>query len=325
MKKKLLVIVALGLFNVLQLNAQTISTFENLSLATDTFWDGSNQSGGFASGNAYFPNFWDTAWGGYWSTGWALSTKYDTTTAPSDFYTQLYSCKEDSAYISKTFAIGTIDAKVKLTGNAIGKVVDGFYITNSTYAFNSMKLGDFLGKKFGGVSGNDPDWFKLVVYKYYQGSLSTNDSVEFYLADFRFSTNSQDYIVDSWTWVDLKSLGNCDSLSFVLSSSDNNIVGMNTPGYFCIDNFTTTDSPLSYSKVEQPVFALYPNPTNGLFTVKGKLKIDQIFVRTVFGKIIFSDSTVSSETIDLTAFDAGVYLVEIISEGKSTIQKMYKF
>jgi hypothetical protein len=32
-----------------------------------------------------------------------------------------------------------------------------------------------------------------------------NDSIEFYLADFRFANNSQDYILKTWEYLDLTS------------------------------------------------------------------------------------------------------------------------
>src|SRR5690606_13300086 len=105
-------------------------------------------------------------------------------------------------------------------------------VTNSTYAYYSMKDGDAFAKKFGGVTGNDPDWFKLTIKMYFQGIF--NDSVDFYLADFRFTDNSQDYIVKDWQSINLSSYGSMDSLSFELSSSDIGMWGMNTPAFFCI-------------------------------------------------------------------------------------------
>jgi hypothetical protein len=38
--------------------------------------------------------------------------------------------------------------------------VTGAYFTNTTYAALSMLSGDSFAKKFGGASGDDPDWFK---------------------------------------------------------------------------------------------------------------------------------------------------------------------
>jgi hypothetical protein len=67
--------------------------------------------------------------------------------------------------------------------------------------------------------------------------------VDAYLADFRVSDNSQDYVVDDWTFVDLGTLGTVDSLSFELSSSDTGDFGMNTPAYFALDNLDAIPEP----------------------------------------------------------------------------------
>jgi hypothetical protein len=99
-----------------------------------------------------------------------------------------------------------------------------------------MRDGDAIGKKFGGDSGDDPDWFKLTVTgKDDAGTVL--GSVDFYLADYRFETNALDYIVGDWTWVDLSAFGpQVKTLHFTLSSSDNGAWGMNTPAYFAMDD-----------------------------------------------------------------------------------------
>ena len=115
--------------------------------------------------------------------------------------------------------------------------LSGFYVTNSTYAALSIENGDSFAKKFGGATGDDPDWFKLSVWGMKSDS-SITDTVEFYLADYRFADNTKDYIVKDWRWVDLSSLGTVKELKFSLMSSDVGDYGMNTPSYFCMDNLT---------------------------------------------------------------------------------------
>src|SRR5207249_4062813 len=109
-------------------------------------------------------------------------------------------------------------------------------IANTTYAALSMLNGDSFAKKFGGASGNDPDYFLLTITGLDSQQHSTG-SVDFYLADYRFANNAQDYIVSDWTTVDLSSLGlDTQTLSFGLTSSDVGDYGMNTPAYFALDN-----------------------------------------------------------------------------------------
>ncbi len=121
--------------------------------------------------------------------------------------------------------------------------VEGAYFTNSTYSYYSMLNGDNFAKKFGGADGSDEDWFLLTV-KGYNGGVET-ESLEIYLADYRFADSSDDYILDEWKWFDLSGLGEVDEVSFSLSSSDVGDWGMNTPAYFSMDNFVSVPEPMS--------------------------------------------------------------------------------
>jgi len=105
--------------------------------------------------------------------------------------------------------------------------IPGTYVTNNAYAVNSMTNGDTYAKKF-----EDGDWFLLTFTGYLAGIQV--GSVEFYLADFR---NGKSLIVKDWTYVDLTGLGIVDEVRCTLTSSDNTDGMMNTPGYFCLDNF----------------------------------------------------------------------------------------
>ncbi|MCX6199316.1 MAG: DUF4465 domain-containing protein, partial [Bacteroidetes bacterium] len=226
-----------AIFFATQIFSQTVSTFENLSLASDTFWNGSDLSGGFNSGLASFPNSYS---GGYWS-GFTYTNKKDSTTSGS---ANQYSAITGSGYNgSSNYAVANEygNAKIRLTANAGGKSVKGFYVTNATYAYMSMKNGDMFAKKFGGANGTDPDWFRLTVKGWFNGTLK-NQSVQFYLADFRAADGTQDYIVRDWRWIDLQTLGNVDSIMFQLESTDTaGGFGMNNPAYFALDNFTTLE------------------------------------------------------------------------------------
>lgn len=221
----------------ISLFAQTTAGFENLALPIDTFWNGSDLSGSFSSGYATFQNDYNQQWGS-WS-GFGYSTMRDSVTAG---YLNQYSAITASGYNSSTYAVVSAYGNVRtvFTGNSAGKLVSGFYVTNSTYAYLSMRDGDMFAKKFGGASGTDPDWFKLTVTAYRNGALKQS-FVDVYLADFRSADSTEDYILKNWQWVDLITLGEVDSLDFLLTSSDTGSFGMNTPAYFCLDNLITLD------------------------------------------------------------------------------------
>ena len=111
-------------------------------------------------------------------------------------------------------------------------------VTNTTYAGISMRDGDSFAKKFGGASGNDEDFFKLTLTGFEDLNLSgsTTGALEIYLADYRFSDNSKDYILDTWNQFDLTDLGSARSVGFSFTTTDNGDFGANTPLFVAIDN-----------------------------------------------------------------------------------------
>lgn len=238
-----------------------IATFDDFGLGADSCWNGSDERGvheeqmdpwnppsmmdlyqsSFSSGPAAFYNTYNATYGS-WS-GWAVSTKTDKTTAG---YGNQYSTITGGGKDSAAYAIGFAGTgSTATTSFASGVQVLGAYFTNTTYAYFDMLGGSTFSKTFGGATGNDADWFLLTITGL--DSLgATTGTVDFYLADYRFSDNSEDYVVNEWTWVDLTSLGsNVCSLVFTLSSSDSSSYGMNTPGYFAMDSLTTVPEPSS--------------------------------------------------------------------------------
>jgi hypothetical protein len=217
------------------LHAQEAATFEELSLNQESFWNGSDGSGKFICGNFTFYNSYNKEWGS-WS-GFAYSNKTDTVTP--DWTNQFSAISGGGVFHSQNYAVAYDYGMLKTTLNVPG-TVSGFYITNNTYAYMTMLKGDSFTDRFGGASGNEPDYFRLKI----SGINSSGDTtgvVIFYLADFRSEDPHNDYIVKNWTWVDLSSLGIVSELRFTLESSDTGPWGMMTPAYFCIDNLTHHD------------------------------------------------------------------------------------
>ena len=113
-------------------------------------------------------------------------------------------------------------------------------ITNTTYAGISMRDGDSFAKKFGGASGNDEDFFKLTLTGFEDVNLGGNSigAIDVFLADYRFSDNSEDYILDSWNQFDLTNLGSARSIGLSFTTTDNGDFGANTPLFVAIDNLS---------------------------------------------------------------------------------------
>jgi hypothetical protein len=310
--------------------AQVVATFDDLTLSkADTFYVNYTSSGndvGFNDGLFHFPCVYDTAYGGYWDYGFSYSNMVNDTT---DGYTNQYAAITASGYdntpnYAVAYSFGPMN--LPFSNSVHNRVVDGFYITNSTYAYLSMLNGnDYPAKKFGGATGNDPDWFKLTIRGYSNGQLN-NDSVEFYLADYRFTDNDSDYIVKTWQWVNLQSLGAVDSLQFALSSSDTaGGYGMNTPAYFCVDNVTANFTE-SVNQVNSFVAKVYPNPaTSQLFVDINDNSVTQANICDMLGKVVGSYTVSGSQlAINTASLPAGAYILQLGGEGKTATVRFVK-
>ncbi|MBC2716281.1 MAG: DUF4465 domain-containing protein [Desulfobacteraceae bacterium] len=208
-------------------DAQT-ADFEDLSLDVESYWNGSDGSGGFVSGGVEFSNNYNSDWFSW--DGFAYSNITDTTAEGFGAqYNVITGSGADASEIYSVAYISSFAATPPTISLNEEQVISGAYFTNNNYAFYSMTNGDDFSKKF-----TDDDWFKLTITGF-DADGSETGKVEFNLAD---GTN----IVDTWTWVDLNGLGAVKQLTFGVSSTDNGDFGMNTPAYFCMDNFNKKDS-----------------------------------------------------------------------------------
>jgi len=304
----------------------SVVDFETLTLPPDSFWNGSDYSNGFTSNQiAYFPNqYYD--WGGgitSW-TGFAYSNMIDTLT--QSFSNQYSTYAGYQTANSNIFAI-SYNGIDWMTNEVIPNYVT-FYsiidiisidVTNTTYAALTMLNGDSYSKKFGGTNGDDPDWFKLTIFGYLNDSVT--NSVEFYLADYRFQDNQLDYIVKDWTTVDLSVLGKVNKIGFVLSSSDTGLYGMNTPAYFCLDNIK-----YNIELNKQTVYTsknkvnIFPNPVSNILYFSKPVISTNIY--DIYGKVIFSATNTSH--LNIESLPSGVYVIEIKTQDSIEYQNFIK-
>ncbi|MCM2369563.1 DUF4465 domain-containing protein [Aporhodopirellula aestuarii] len=224
-------------------SGEVVIDFETLGdgLGSATFDNGASGSGGFTEQEISLNNNYSTQYQS-WS-GWSISQSTDATTAG---YTNQFGNVTGGGYDgSETFAVGFFDSSPSdalppptiTLDPASGSRFDSFYVTNTTYAALSMLNGDSFAGKFGGDNGDDPDFLRLTV----TGLDALGNSVgeiTVMLGDYRFEDNSQDTILDSWTFVDVSTLSAARSLQFSMDSSDNSPYGMNTPAFFAVDNVT---------------------------------------------------------------------------------------
>lgn len=213
------------------------ATFDDVALGANGYWQGESGdnemfSGGWIFTNYYMPEY--SFWGGFTASNHTdlnqsgLNAQYTAATGAG---------YDGSTQYGVAYCMG-VQTDVYASDNQ-SHTVTGCYVTNNLWAYQNMHDGDATATPFGGTSGNDPDWFKLTATGK-NASGQTVGTAEFYLADYRFTNNDEDYILNTWEWFDLSTLGAVHTISFSLSSSKNNSGGMITPAYFCIENFNGT-------------------------------------------------------------------------------------
>ncbi|REC45974.1 T9SS type A sorting domain-containing protein [Chryseobacterium sp. 5_R23647] len=89
-----------------------------------------------------------------------------------------------------------------------------------------------------------------------------------------------------------------------------------------IDDVLVTGSNLSTKEVSKSKTSIYPNPTKGEVNIKTDKKIKSTTVLDLSGKVL---TIGSSETVNLSAFTKGTYLVKIeFADGSSKTEKIIK-
>ena len=242
-----------------------VATFENeaggINVAkADTCWQGADAPvvgwNAWTSGSFNFMSYYggDTGMGDYY----AAFTVSNETANTSTGYLQPYRNAKGGAYEGANFAVWNMSYYGADTIKFDEQVVLGFFINNNAYAVNSMVNGDSFAKAFG-----TDDFFKLICIGVKDGAEVERKEV--------FLANDGEYIVD-WTYVDLSELGAIDGLTFEMNSSDASEWGMNTPAYFCMDNFGAF-KPFDYI---EPAKAQFP-----LHTAINNIKVNEQVIKII--------------------------------------------
>ena len=223
----------------------------DLSLAPNSFANGSDGSGGFNSGGAFFNNSYDPTFGalnGGWSytdvnyTNPALYPNYPN---DPDFDYQYGAYPGTAPGGSGTYAVAFVadpsfGGVLPTIAIPSGMQVQSAMFTNTTYAALSMRNGDGFAKQFG------PNDYFLLTITGEDASGNVVGSVPFYMAN-------NGSIVTNWQSVDLSSLSTATTLVFSETSSDTGMFGMNTPAYFAMDNLTLAPTVTVASSPVSPV------------------------------------------------------------------------
>lgn len=312
---------AVLLFPVSNSFAQTVD-FETISLATETYDYGADGNGDFVFDDLTFDNYYDTQYD--YHLGFAISNMTDVTTSG---YLNQFSAYTGSGFNSENYAIYYNSGSISTNNSNI----TSFKITNTTYAALSMKDGDSFGKQFGSIYGadnvtedgtNGEDYFRVwVIGSSFDGQ--QKDSVEVYLADYRFADNTQDYILDEWLNVDVSNFGfGVTQLDFRFESSDSDpVYGPNTPQYFAIDDVEYV-STLSVAESLKDAVSVYPTLIENHLTIEGQNM--EYSILDAFGKVHFEGRLDGKFEIDFHDYAAGTYYIQFQGQNEVTVTKVIK-
>jgi hypothetical protein len=311
---------AIALFSTAQ---QVTVDFESLTLpGAESYYNGSDGAGSFTTQGANFRNTY-TVNGGYWN-GFSYSNTTDVITA--DYDNQYSAYAGSGANASEKYGVFYPAGIVSF---ATPVQVDSLKLTNTTLAALTMLNGDLFSKQFGSVNGpnGEPDgtegkdYLRVWIYALDQAFQKTDDSVVFYLADYRFTDNDSDYVLNTWKNVDLSALGNTFGLGFKFESSDTGQFGINTPTYFAVDNISY-HSVLGITENSANTFAVYPNPVKDVVNIQGGA--GTLTVTDLTGKVIATRVHNGFTSLDLSDVVGGMYLVSIESNGNITRKTILK-
>ena len=238
--------------------AQEPATFEDVPLGSGGIWQAPVGENEMSSGDWLFTN--STQYG-YWG-GFTASNRTDLNQTGMDAqYTAAAGCGYDgSTQYAVAYTMG-VQTDVYATDGQL-HTVTGCYVTNNLWTYQDILQGGYGELPYGGTTGNDPDWFKVTATGK-NASGQTVGTLDFYLADYRFANNEEDYVLNTWEWFDLSPLGDVATISFSLSSSRGSGYNMITPAYFCMDNFNGGGAapdlpPYIVNPVSDVVFNEYP-------------------------------------------------------------------
>lgn len=306
------------------ITAQQIVDFEEFGITQDSFLNGNTVEGSFATEEITLPNsFTQTPEFSFWS-GWAISSITDNETP--GFTNEFSAITGNGNNESTTYAVSFQSGQNKLFVNNGPQIVEGMQITNSTFAFLSMRDGDSFAKRFGGATGDDPDFFLLTIQGFLAGD-TIDTAIEFYLADYRFEDNTLDFLIDDWTFVDLSAFGEVDSLGFQLTGSDVGEFGLNTPAYFCIDDVQLAEA-MTTNTIDidnSTTINIFPNPTSDYIQINGLYdRSSQLNIFNIQGQNVRSSVISNGVSYDVSALEIGTYLITVFDNDKLFSARLVK-
>lgn len=212
-----------------------VTNFENMNV-TDHYY---TNNSGTLEGYYYHSTFQDNNklltfdyyvgnWSGAGFAGFTYTNSTDTKTGNSAA-SICGAGKTGSMYLA-TYASDYTPSRFKIN-DAANYSINGCYISNSVYSYNSMTTNDYSpATKF-----KKGSWYKVTATGYAADGTTKVGNTSIYLANYTADTDTPS---KEWQWFDLSTLKDAVYVRFDVTSSDTGTYGVNTATYFCIDGVT---------------------------------------------------------------------------------------
>jgi hypothetical protein len=157
---------------------------------------------------------------------------------------------------------------------------------------------------------------KIQVLLYEQFIVSNNTTEEFVLSvKLKNATVVENSV--------LSFMIDADNHTFVSDISGSTIAPVINFGNDIVSNPFTIISPISIQNFENSNISIFPNPNNGVFTIKNLDEISIIKIYDISGRYFYTkENTSNTEIIDLNFIEKGVYILQIENSNSTYYHKI---
>jgi hypothetical protein len=298
MTKKILYLTALAaIFVTSNASAVDVATFEDFYIPSGNYWKGNFNTPDtlIKSGSYLFSNHSEIQNYGYeyrYGSNFGVSKSTDTACTWVYGGEEFNSASGSGVNGSQQFAVAYISDYNKcqafMSDTVNGTAITGCYINNTSYIVSAARGGNSYEGDF--VTG---DWLLLTATATNADGTTVKDSL--YLIDFRSSIESEHTYLTDWTWFNFSNMGsNVRYITFTMTGSHTGTYGLNTPSYFCLDDFgasvPTAIEDIPFSQALKTVTGTSYYTIDGKQTTSLQKGINIIVTR-------FSDGTASSKKV----------------------------
>ena len=112
----------------------------------------------------------------------------------------------------------------------------------------------------------------------------------------------------------------------VVSTLQPTLTGSSADYFYIVPVGKTPTSSSSLDDIASSVM-MYPNPTKGNFVVSSTMGISNIEVLNLYGQVVYSKEVGEDEEVrvDMTNHDSGIYIVNVLIQGKVITKKLFAY